>query len=74
MTTPSVKTATTANTRLNTWFERDNQYVGLVDRATEELLIEWWDEAVTEAVEDGFLNPRDYHATAVEYYNYLNGA
>lgn len=56
------------DTKIETWFERDRQHVALVDAATEQnTIVEWWDEAVTEAVEDGFLNPRDYHGSAYDY-------
>ncbi len=55
------------DTEIRTWFERDRQHVDLVNRYTGETIIEWWDEAVTEAVEDGFLNPRDWHTSAYEY-------
>jgi len=56
------------DTKIQTWFERDRQHVALVDAETEQnTIIEWWDEAVTEAVEDGFLDPRDYHGSAYDY-------
>ena len=66
--TPTVWTR--QNTKLATWFERDRAHVDLqtLDGAT---IIEWWDEAVHEAVEDGFLNPRDWHGSAVKYANYI---
>lgn len=51
-----------------TWFERDRAHVQLVDAATEQrTFAEWWDEDVQEAVEDGFLNPRDWLGSAAEY-------
>lgn len=56
-----------SDTELDTWFERDRQHVNLKRADSGDTIIEWWDEAVTEAVEDGFLNPRDYHGTAFEY-------
>lgn len=59
------------NTKIDTWFERDRSYVGLIDNETEDTIIEWWDEEVQQAVEDGFLNPKDYHSSAVEYANHL---
>jgi hypothetical protein len=34
-------------------------------------IIEWWDDDVHGAVEDGFLNPRDWHGSAVEYANQM---
>ena len=54
-------------TRLETWFERDRQHVALIDSRNDETIVEWWDEAVSEAVEDGFLNPRDYRSSAYDY-------
>lgn len=64
--------ATTQNTVLHTWFERDRQHVELRDRHDEETLIEWWDEEVTDAVEDGYLDPKGYHQSAVDYYNSIH--
>jgi hypothetical protein len=59
------------STVLDTWFERDRQHVCLsrrqADGSAGGTIIEWWDGAVTEAVDDGFLNPRNYHASAFEY-------
>lgn len=56
------------NFKLNTWFERDRQHVEVVDAATESrTIVEWWDEDVTQAVEDGFLDRRDFLGSALEY-------
>lgn len=60
------------DTIINTRFERDRAHVALWMKDEDggqgqELLVEWWDEAVREAVEDGFLNPRDWHGSAYEY-------
>lgn len=54
-------------TELYTWFERDRQHVELRSKLDDKTIVEWWDEAVTEAVDDGFIDPRDYHSTAYEY-------
>ena len=59
-----------SDTTLETWFERDRAYVGL-EAPDGHTICEWWDEAVSEAVEDGFLDPRDYHGSA---YSYAAGA
>lgn len=61
---------TTSNTEISTWFERDRASVVLntLDGTT---VIEWWDDDVHEAVQDGFLNPRDWHGSAVEYANQM---
>ncbi len=53
-------------TQLQTWFERDRAWVSL-QTLDGETILEWWDEAVPEAIEDGFLNPRHYHESAFEY-------
>lgn len=58
------------DTSIETWFERDRQHVELRDKRTNETLIEWWDEEVTEEVEAGFLDPRDYHKSAWETYKH----
>jgi hypothetical protein len=58
-------------TECSTWFERDRAHVELREAATGRTIIEWWDEQVSEAVEDGFLNPRDWHRSAREYAVYL---
>ena len=57
-----------AETRIDTWFERDRAHVALsLDYGSERTIVEWWDEAVTEAVEDGFLDPKDWHGSAYRY-------
>ena len=64
-------------TELHSWFERDRAHVELRNTATQETIVEWWDEAVHEAIEYGFLrtshaNPRgipnrSLHHSAYEY-------
>ena len=51
----------------HTWFERDRAHVALMDPITDEIIIEWWDSAVQEAVDDGFLDPRNWHHSAFMY-------
>lgn len=58
-------------TQIHTWFERDRQHVELRSKLDDKTILEFWDEAVTEAVEDGFLNPRDYHQSIYDYARYL---
>jgi hypothetical protein len=53
-------------TRIETWFERDRAYVSL-RTLDDDIIIEWWDDAVSEMVADGFLNPKNYHASAFKY-------
>jgi len=52
------------DTEIHTWFERDRQSVELRLRGTDYTLAEWWDESVTEAVDDGILDPAHWHASA----------
>ncbi len=53
--------------KVDTWFERDRAHVRLFDEETDDTVIEWWDEDVAQAVEDGFLDPKDYEGSAIEY-------
>lgn len=52
--------------QLETWFERDRAHVELKD-ANDQTILEWWDENVSEAIEDGFLDPRNFLGSATEY-------
>ena len=54
-------------TEIHTWFERDRQHVELRRIHDDHTLVEWWDNDVTEAVEDGFLDTRDFHQSAYDY-------
>jgi hypothetical protein len=54
-------------TQLTTWFERDRAHVALLDSRNEEAIVEWWDNAVSEAIEDGFLTSRNLHGSAYDY-------
>lgn len=45
--------------RVETWFERDRSYVGL-ENENGETILEFWDEEVLRAIEDGFLDHRDF--------------
>lgn len=54
-------------TEIHTWFERDRQHVELRDVLTEKTIVEWWDKEVTEAIRDGFLDPKDFHGSAFYY-------
>lgn len=56
-----------SDTEIHTWFERDRSHVELREKSTDRTLVEWWDEDVTQAIEDGFLKPRDFHGSAYEY-------
>jgi hypothetical protein len=61
------------DTHVETWFERDRAHVALYDDRAETILIEWWDDDVRAAIEDGFLQPRDYHTSAYAYWASLTG-
>jgi len=39
--------------KVEQWFERDRQHVS-VETPSGHTLVEWWDDAVTEMVDDGF--------------------
>ncbi len=54
------------DTELRTWFERDRAHVCLINKVTGKTIIEWWDEDVENAFEDGFLRRLDLHASAFE--------
>lgn len=62
------------NFEVETWFERDRASVilklkdGITVNEAMPDLPEWWDEDVHEAIEDGFLDPKDYLGSAHEYY------
>ena len=58
-------------TELEMWFERDRAHVELRNAQTDATILEFWDAAVSELVEDGFLNPRDWHGSLYEYAAYL---
>ena len=46
--------------RVSTWFERDRKHVHLFSGDENTTVLEFWDDEVSEAIEDGFLNPRDW--------------
>ncbi|NTF17325.1 hypothetical protein G6L37_02615 [Agrobacterium rubi] len=53
------------------WQERDRSYLILYKKDEDggfgESIAEWWDEAYVQAIEDGFLDRRNLHASAFEY-------
>ena len=55
------------NTELLTWFERDRAHVELRNKLDDSTVVEWWDGDVAEAIEDGSLDPRQFHSTAYAY-------
>ena len=52
---------------LHAWIERDRAHVELRDATTNETILEWWDDEVYQAIEDGFLDPRDLEGSATAY-------
>ena len=69
---PAVPCYQLEDTEIHTWFERDRQHVELRSRLDDETILELWDDDVSQAVEDGFLNPRDWHRSAYEYALHLH--
>lgn len=55
------------DTELHVWQERDRAHVELRHTGSESTIVEWWDEDVQQAVEDGFLDSRDLHRSAYDY-------
>jgi hypothetical protein len=39
---------------VETWAERDRQWVGVRDERSGELVMQWWDDEVSQMIEDGF--------------------
>jgi len=56
---------------LYTWFERDRQHVELRDEVIDTTIVEFWDEAVSELVEDGFLDPSSWKKSLFDYAIYM---
>lgn len=55
------------NTLISMWFERGGGYVELSNKRTGKTIIQWVDDEIQEAVEDGFLDPKDWHWSAYNY-------
>jgi hypothetical protein len=53
------------------WHERDRNHLALYVRDGDDgygdTIIEWWDEAYAQAIEDGFIDPHRPHESAFEY-------
>ncbi len=58
-------------TEIHTWFERDRAHVELRNKHTQETIFDVWDEDVHEVVENGFLNPRNWHTSVYNHAEYL---
>ena len=62
-----IPTVSIDDTEVEKWFERDRQHVALMNKKTGATLIEFWDDDVSELVQDGFLNPRDWRGSLYTY-------
>ena len=61
-------TATTIDqTELHVWSERDRNHIELRCTDTDATIIEWWDDDAIQAIENGFLNPKNLHQSAFDY-------
>ncbi|MNU30448.1 hypothetical protein D3C71_189480 [compost metagenome] len=62
---------TIKDTILAEWHERDRHHVALYMKVGEngygDTIVQWWDEAYVQVVEDGFVVPRRLHASVFEY-------
>lgn len=62
---------TISDTIIGEWHERDRNHVALYMKVGEDgygdTIMDWWDEAVVQAVEDGFIDPRRLHESVFEY-------
>lgn len=63
------KQYTEENTEIYLFFSPQRKVVSLRDKETREVLTEWIDADVKQAVINGILNPRDYHKTALRCFN-----
>lgn len=59
------------NIGVETWFERDRKHVEIHDKRNDKTILQFWDEAVDQAVEDGFLDPRDWRESMIDYAKHL---
>ena len=53
--------------KVSTWFERDRAHVCLQDADTDEAIMEFWDGDVYCLIEDGFIDPRDWKGSMIDY-------
>ncbi len=52
---------------MSTWIERDRAHIALYNLTNDEMVIEWWDDDVKSMVNDGFLKPKDWKGSAIDY-------
>lgn len=63
----SVPVLALSETRISLWEERDRAHVELINAKNDATIVEWRDEEVKQAIEDGFLKPGKLHETAYDY-------
>lgn len=56
---------------VSTWFERDRAYIALLDE-DDRVIVEFWDEGVDQAIEDGFIDMRNLKKSLIEYAIYFD--
>ncbi len=54
-------------THIETWFDADRAHVALYDSDSGDLLIEWWDDDLRDAIETGALDPKNLHRSAYDH-------
>jgi hypothetical protein len=52
---------------VSTWFERDRAHVMVTDNETNTCVVDWWDDAVREMIEDGFFEPKEWEGSVLKY-------
>lgn len=55
------------DTELHTWFERDRAHIELRNKENQISILEFWDNEVQQAIEDGFISPKHYHNDMYDY-------
>ena len=54
------------NLHVSTWFERDRAYIALLDD-DDRVIVEFCDEEVNQAIEDGFIDMRHLKKSLIEH-------
>jgi hypothetical protein len=62
------------DTELHTWFERDRAHVELRVKDSDDTIVEWWDEEVAEAIEDGFISDKAFCLGRLTWPDRLHGS
>lgn len=56
-----------SDTSCHTWFERDRAHVELRNKKNDISILEFWDEQVSEAIQDGYLNIKKPHESMYDH-------